>query len=142
MMAPVEQWDWTPLRTVCDRAGIANPLIAIIGEGYQMNPPSLVYAWTRVHRNARVMLVARDARTADVIVTAPGFRGDPRDGQPQLNAQNAALANALAHDPLVVGPMWIDVGVRRPMLVATFFNAARRAAAVQREPVSARPRGD
>jgi len=122
VMAPIEQWDWTPLRAASDRAGIRNPLIAIIGEGYQMNPPSIVYAWTRARRNARVMLVAKDARDADIIVTAPGFRGDPRDGQPQLNAYNEAVVSSLSHDSRVAGPFWIDVGVRRPMRIAAFFN--------------------
>lgn len=129
VMAPIEQWDWTPLRRLCDSRGITVPRIAVAGDGYQLSGPSVVYAWSAAARRAEMATGADAPRTADVIVTAPGFRGDPSDGQPPLNARNEAVARHFTRDPEFEGPFALDVGLHEPALVVAFVrrhHATRR----------------
>ena len=136
MMAPVEQWEWTPLRALVDRTGLARPRIGILGETYGFNGAQIRYAWQRVARDVRVRSLYRwdadppfnmpraieMAATADVVVTAPGARGDADDGQVPNNVYNAAFAEALQKDSRFAGPIRIDVGYREPHFVAVFFR--------------------
>ena len=136
MMAPTEQWDWTALRALTDRLGVARPVIATLGEGYAFNGPQIRYAWQRVHRDVRVLPLYRwdadppfdlrraveQAARAQIVVTVPGYRGEATDGQVPNNEHNARFAAALARDPRFAGPVAVDVGVRESVPVAVFIR--------------------
>lgn len=142
VMAPVEQWDWTPLHRFADARGLAQPRIAILGEGYAFNPPQIRYAWRPLRGWVPVMSLyewsggapfdlrrtVERAAAAQIVVTAPGYRGDPSDGQTPNNRYNEAFAAALARDPRFAGPYALDVGVRRPAPVQVFVVTPLRAA--------------
>ena len=135
VMAPVEQWDWTPLRRLAESRGIPNPRIGIVGDGYPFNTPQIRYAWYRAQRDTPAHALydaTRDGsfdlqRLLDrcaqmqIVVTAPGYRGDPSDGQPPNNAHNVEVARALARDPRFE-PVVIDVGTRSPVKVVAFLR--------------------
>jgi hypothetical protein len=136
LMAPVEQWDWTPLRAFADRLRAERPSIAILGEGYAFNAPQIRYAWQRVERDVPVHTLYRwdldppfvlsraveGASHAQIVVTAPGFHGEPSDGQLPSNRYNDLFAATLARDPRFAGPFPLDVGSREPAVVAVFVR--------------------
>jgi hypothetical protein len=135
MMAPVEQWDWTPLRRLAESRGMPNPRIGIVGDGYAFNTPQIRYAWFRAQRDtpAYALYDATRDRSFDlkrvldrsaemqIVVTAPGYAGDPSDGQPANNAHNAEVAAALARDPHFQA-ITVDVGTRRRVNVVAFLR--------------------
>ena len=57
-----------------------------------------------------------------VVITAPGFAGDPSDGQPRINAHNVEFARALMASGLFGGPFGVDVGINEPAKVAVFLR--------------------
>jgi hypothetical protein len=136
VFAPVEQWDWSPLREFADNLGKPRPVIATLGEGYQFNRPQIRYAWQRVRRDAQVLSLYRwdadppldlrgaieRATVADLVVTAPRYRGEATDGQLPNNVYNDVFTAALARDPRFHGPIALDVGVRQPVRVAVFVR--------------------
>lgn len=136
LMAPVEQWDWTALRTFTERLHVASPSIAILGEGYAFNAPQIRYAWQRAERDVPVDTLYRwdvdppfalsrvidEAAHSQIVVTAPGFRGEPTDGQVPNNRYNSLFTTALTHDPRFAGPFPVDVGVTERSVVAVFVR--------------------
>jgi hypothetical protein len=133
VMAPVEQWDFHPVKVFVDkRAHIAVPRIALMGAGYQLNPANIEEAWLRDGGDALSRTVWSDdydlahavafAATAQVVITAPGFMGDPRDGQTRVNVHNAEFANALQRSGLFAGPFGVEVGVNEPASVEVFLR--------------------
>lgn len=141
VMAPVEQWDFTPLRLFVDRTTrIAIPRVAVMGAGYQLNPANVECAWLDAGRDASVQVVWRPERgiagaaafatQADVAITAPQFSGDPSEKQPETNVHNAEFAKALAASGQFAGPFPIEVGVNERAQLAVFVR--RTAAPPQR----------
>jgi 4-amino-4-deoxy-L-arabinose transferase-like glycosyltransferase len=132
VMTPVEQWDFTPVKHFIDARGVRFPRIAVMGLGYALNPPQVEVAWLRAGSSALPRAVWRDdwdlrravafSATAQVAITAPGFAGDPSDGQPRINAHNVEYAQALIASGLFDGPFPIDVGVNEPARVAVFVR--------------------
>jgi hypothetical protein len=136
VMAPVEQWTWAPLHRAAAARHLAQPRIATLGEGYAFNPPQIRYAWPERRGYVAVAQLyewtagkpfalgpALDRAAAfDLVVTAPGYHGEPTDGQVPNNAYNAQFAAALARDPRFEGPYRIDVGLRRPAIVQLFVR--------------------
>ena len=138
VMAPVEQWDWQPLHRFALARGWARPRIEFLGEGHPFNPAQISYAWPELLGTLRVhqlyewsfgkpfdlQRTIERAATAQIVVTAPGYLGDARDGQPPNNRYNAAFAAALARDPRFEEPYALDLGVRRPAIVQVFVRRA------------------
>ena|GEM_PF-2874650 len=133
VMSPVEQWDFHPVKLFVDRTThIQIPRIAVMGAGYQLNPANVEEAWLRDGVDALSRLVWREdytlpnavayAASAQVVITAPEFRGDPTDAQPRVNGHNAEFARALTASGLFAGPFDIDVGVNEPARVAVFLR--------------------
>lgn len=133
VMAPIEQWDFHAVKVFVDNtARIRIPRIAVMGAGYQLNPANIEEAWLRDGVDAMSRTVWREdyelaravefASTAEVVITAPGFVGDPSDGQPRINAYNAEFARALAASGRFNGPFEIEVGVNEPARVAVFLR--------------------
>jgi hypothetical protein len=140
VMAPVEQWEWAPLRAFADARRMPHPRIAILGEGYAFNPPQIRYAWFRVRGDVPVrplyewttmphfglQQTIEHAATAELVVTAPGYQGEATDGQLPNNRYNGVFAAALAQDARFEGPYPVDVGMRRPMIVQVFVRRSSR----------------
>ena len=103
-----------------------------MGTGYQLNPANIEQAWLQSGTDALVRMVwkenyelreaVRFAATAQVVITAPGFLGDPRDGQPRVNVRNAEFAQAVAASGLFAGPYPVAVGVNEPATVVVFLR--------------------
>jgi len=133
VMAPIEQWDFHPVKVFVDNAThIRIPRIAVMGAGYQLNPANVEEAWLRDGVDAMSRNVWREdydlghavqfASSAQVVITAPGFQGDASDGQPRINAHNVEFARALVASGLFSGPFEIEVGVNEPAKVAVFLR--------------------
>lgn len=134
--APVEQWDFRVVKQLADRIGAPiHPRISVLGVGYAMNPPQVEAAWIRGNSDAPVRTLwgadreSFDMRrtldralSADIVITAPGFRGDRSDRQPRDNAFNVAFAQVLASTRLFAGPYTVEVGVNEPATVAVFVR--------------------
>ncbi|HEY2325589.1 MAG TPA: glycosyltransferase family 39 protein [Thermoanaerobaculia bacterium] len=136
VMEPAEQWDFHPVKVFVDRrAHIAAPRIALMGAGYQLNPASIEEAWLRDGGDALSRTIWTDdydlqravayAATAQVVITAPGYLGDPRDGASRVNVHNAEFAGALMQSSLFDGPYTIDVGVNEKASVEVFLRRTR-----------------
>jgi hypothetical protein len=103
-----------------------------MGAGYQLNPANIEQTWLQSGTDALVRMVwkenykldeaVRFAATAQVVITAPGFIGDPRDGQPRVNVHNAEFAQAVAASGLFTGPFPVAVGVNEPATVVVFLR--------------------
>jgi hypothetical protein len=129
VMAPIEQWDFTPVKRL---VASDQPRIALMGTGYQLNPANIEQAWLQSGTDALARMVwkenydlreaVRFAGTAQVVITAPGFVGDPRDGQPRVNIHNAEFAQAVAASGLFAGPYTVEVGVNEPATVVVFLH--------------------
>lgn len=130
VMAPVEQWDWSRLRELADRRGLHVPVVALKGEGYAMNVQQIIYGWASARRPVHVMLlvqpppvsIERAAKFAQIVVTAPGYRGEASDGQIPFNRDNDAFAALVSHDPRFTGPVRLDLGIDKPAVVSVFFK--------------------
>ena len=134
--APAEQWDWAPVRIVAESRGMLRPSIAILGESYGFNGPQIRHAWYRVERDVPVTSLYHpdvdpsfvmprmldEAAQSQMVITVPGLRGDPSDGQPPINVFNSAFAAALSHDPRFVGPIVLDVGAKEPVNAVVFLR--------------------
>jgi 4-amino-4-deoxy-L-arabinose transferase-like glycosyltransferase len=135
VMAPVEQWDLAPVKAVVDTY-VAAPLprIVVLGVGYALNPPQVEAAWIRNGGDALVRSLwragrpfdagaaVRFARTANVLIIAPGFTGDPKDGQPAENVHNDEVSRAVTASGAFDGPFFVSVGVNQPATVAVFVR--------------------
>jgi hypothetical protein len=136
VMAPVEQWDWRLLRSFALARGWPRPRIEILGEGHPFNPAQISNCWPEllgmlpIHQLYEwsfgkpfdLQRAVERAAAAQIVVTAPGYRGDARDGQPPNNRYNAAFAAALARDPRFEGPYALDIGVQQPAVVQVFVR--------------------
>lgn len=139
VMAPIEQWNWQPLHQFASARGWSRPRIVTLGEGYQFNAPQIRCAWPELRGNVPVgslyewskgqpfdlRAAVEGAASAQIVVTAIGYRGEATDGQVPNNRYNALFAEALARDGRFDGPYVLDVGTRHPVRVQVF---ARRGA--------------
>ena len=102
VMAPIEQWDFHPVKLFVDRTThVQIPRVAVMGAGYELNPANVEEAWLRDGVDALSRNVWREdyelsqavayASTAQVVITAPGFAGDPSDGQPRAPPLSSPL---------------------------------------------------
>ena len=136
VMAPVEQWNWSPLHRFADSRGLQRPRIATLGEGYAFNPPQIRYAWPELRgeipaeqlyewtsgKPFDLQRLLDRAAMAQLVVTAPGYRGEATDGQVPNNRYNTIFADALVRDQRFEGPYIIDVGLRRNTPVQVFVR--------------------
>jgi len=113
------------------------PRIAHLGSGPTFNPPAIEQAWVLRSRAARVWWLWRyedgppdwdsvlaSADSADVVVTAPGYQGDPADKQPLDNRHNAELASRLAALPAWDTPVELRLGPAGARVLAFFRRGA------------------
>jgi hypothetical protein len=129
VMSPIEQWDWSRLRDLADAHGQRRTVVAIKGTGYALNSPQILYAWGEAHRPVSVVELNEDpmaavehaARVAQVVVTVPGYRGEPSDAQVPLNLGNDAFAAAMERDSRFER-VRLDVGLRETAMVEVFFR--------------------
>ncbi len=137
-------WDWDPLYRICQKDGLKFPYIGYVGNAGQFCQPAIIAPWaSRGDWAVSEWLWQKDydgpfdmakmrAKMADrkVVITAPGFKvptdhsmlADPLQ---QDNANNAAFADAMTHEPGWLPPERFDIGVVNK---ATIWVFVRRSA--------------
>ena len=116
--ASVDQWDWEEVyRTAGDCPGGVSR-IAYIGGGGVYNRRQIEYPWVRRDLDIVVsklwtnvgapdwMQIERAARSADLVLTRPGYRDLPL----VVRLTNRELAARLEADPSFSGPFHVEMG--------------------------------
>jgi hypothetical protein len=136
VMARMDQWDWSKLRSFCQLHGIDHPAIAYLGNARTFNPPSIAYPW--VLRNETLPnvtwlwryeegaidwdKVAISANKSDIVLTAPTYVGMRTDKQDLDNQYNAHFAERLEHESKFCGPIHLQMGRFEPVDILVFVN--------------------
>jgi hypothetical protein len=136
VMARMDQWDWSPVRSLATALHIDRPSIAYLGHARTFNPPSLAYPWAAHHEPSPDVMwlwryedgpidwekVTVSARQSDIVLTAPRYIGLRTDKQDIDNQHNAEFAQRLSHDSVFCGPIPFKMGRFAPVEVLAFVN--------------------
>ena len=130
-MVRFDQWDWSPVRDIGNRCGIATPKISFLGGGRVFNPPSIQFPWLEQpaaggpaasnppnvkwlwrYENGPLdwQKIMDDSEKSDMLITAPHYVGEVREMEDLDNQYNAEFAQRLAKDPLFQGPFRLEMG--------------------------------
>ena len=104
-----DQWDWSQLRQLVQERGFTAPSIVHLGNGASFNTTQIEYFWAcrggewiperQLWRYEDGPIdwnkIDKELEGADVVMTAPGFLGDPKSKQPLDNQYNCKLADKL-----------------------------------------------
>ena len=134
----IDLWDWDPLLELCDQHGLRDPVVKHLGQAIAFNPPAVSYPWIRRGRTVHDSWlwrfeqgpidwdrIGREVSTADVVVTAPGYTGDPDDKEPLDNQHNAELVSRLETLSAFEPPTELRLG-RFDTRVLVFFRRRAR----------------
>ncbi len=136
VMARMDQWDWSKLRSFCQLHGIDHPAISYLGNARTFNPPSIAYPWVL---NNEVLpsvtwlwrfedgpidwdKVAMSANESDIVLTAPAYVGARADKQDLDNQYNAYFAERLEHESTFCRPTRLQMGRFEPIDILVFVN--------------------
>ena len=136
VMARSEQWDWAPVRELGVRCGLDIPTISYLGHGRGFNAPTITYFWVAQEgkfNDVRWLWrfedgpldwekVMSQADQSDIVVTAPGYIGAPRNSEDLDNQHNAEFAARLAQDPHFREPIRFEMGRFQPVEVLVYVN--------------------
>lgn len=138
VMARYEQWDWEPLRELALSHEISNPSIAFLGNGREFNWATIIYPWA-LHREGikEVNLLWRyedgsidweklmnAIDDSNIVLTAPGFIGEPADKQDLDNQYNDDFVERLSKDERFLGPFKLKVGRFVTTTIFVYINKA------------------
>jgi hypothetical protein len=131
--AEIEAWDWKPLQELCDQRGLRAPSVAHLGHGIAFNPPAIEYPWVLRGDEIREQWLWRyeqgpiswrgveeSVEGADVVVTAPDYRGDPEDKQDLDNAHNQEFAGVMRGRDDFEAPVALHMGNEGTLLLVYF----------------------
>jgi hypothetical protein len=106
-----EQWDWSSLHRIAPHARA----IAFLGYGHQFTEEAIRFPWLVAGDDVHVIRMwwaekqtidwnemMRDVNAADVVITAPGYRGHLADRHDLDNAHNAELVARLGPPTTVI----------------------------------------
>ncbi len=137
-----EQWDWEPLRRICEVYHIQNPLIAHLGVGGSFSPPQIAYPWFVADEPVRVEWLWRyeqgkidwqkvedSINSSDVVLTAPDFivaapqyAADPKYKGNLDNQHNAELAQRMEANSRFMKPIRLKMGRYTQVEVLVFVR--------------------
>jgi 4-amino-4-deoxy-L-arabinose transferase-like glycosyltransferase len=129
-------WDYEPIFAYCQSLGLRNPSVGMLGNGYAFNIAQARLGWAKHGQDIRkremlwryenrdfdMNAIAEKARKFDVILTAPGFRGDSGQHQELDNQHNDAFARVLQADPTFAPPKSFRMGREHPADVLVFVK--------------------
>lgn len=143
VMPRFDQWDWEPLQKLGQSCGLETPKISFLGYGRPFGPPQMEYPWvadaTSTSRTdlkvpepvwlwryedgaidwQKVMALTDQS---DMVLTAPGYMGEPRFKEDIDNEHNNEFADRLSHDPLFQVPVHLKMGRFAPVDVQVFLK--------------------
>jgi 4-amino-4-deoxy-L-arabinose transferase-like glycosyltransferase len=137
-MARFDQWDWTAARNISQSCGLEAPKISYLGDGLAFDMPQIEYSWiaqgqappevTWLWRSEDGELdwqkVMDSADQNDIVITAPGFAGEPLIKENLDNEHNAEFAERLSRDPRFRAPIRLAMGRFEPIEVLVFLKSA------------------
>lgn len=133
-----DQWDWDTVHQLSTKCGMAEPTIAYLGNGREFNPPQIARPWIDDRESPPDVLwlwryedgginwakVMEAADQHDIILTAPGYRGEPRFKEDADNVYNSEFAARLSRDPRFRGPFYLKMGRFTPVELLVYVKAA------------------
>jgi 4-amino-4-deoxy-L-arabinose transferase-like glycosyltransferase len=136
VMARRAQWNWESLHNISREHGQQEPVVSYLGNGRSLNSAQIQYAWVADGApKPGVKLLWRYEQGAidwdkvmeavdrsDLVITAPGYVGDPSDKQDLDNLHNAELAQKLSQDHRFEGPIRLGMGRFEPVEVQVFVK--------------------
>ena len=143
-MSRFDQWDWRPLRDIGQRCGIETPAISFLGAGRAFNPPAIAYPWIAAITSTRLkdldlppdpawlwhyedgpvdwQALMDAAGKSDIVLTVPGYLGEPRYKENLDNQHNDEFAERLSRDGRFQKPIRLEMGRFTPVEVLVFLN--------------------
>lgn len=142
-MVRFDQWDWSPVRDIADRCGIAWPKIAFLGSGRVFNPPSIQspwldrpvlkpspimdvpnvkWLWRYEHGNINWQEIMELTSKSDIVLTAPHYVGEERNKEDLDNQYNLEFLNRLSQEQAFEGPVRLKLGRFEPVEIDVFVK--------------------
>ncbi len=133
-----DQWDWTAARNISQSCGLNAPKISYLGDGLAFDMPQIEYSWiaqglappdvTWLWRYEDGPLdwqkTMDSAEQSDMVITAPGFVGEPLIKENLDNEHNAEFADRLSRDPRFGAPVRLAMGRFEPIEVLVFVKSS------------------
>jgi 4-amino-4-deoxy-L-arabinose transferase-like glycosyltransferase len=142
-MLRFDQWDWSPVRDISTRCGVAAPKVSFLGSGRAFTPPAIQFAWLEqppANRHDATnppyvkwlwryeygpldwQKVMEAADQSDLAITAPAYMGEAGNMEDQDNQHNAEFAARLSQDPHFQKPIRLEMGRFEKFEVDVFLN--------------------
>jgi len=129
------QWNWEPLKAIARSHNIENPSIAHLGNGTAFTSQHMQYPWVRLGERVRARWLWRyedgdikwdqideKIKDRDLVLTAPGYKGNPLDNQHLDNQNNSEFARRLRQDPGFLDPIVLFLGRSDPVEILVFVR--------------------
>jgi 4-amino-4-deoxy-L-arabinose transferase-like glycosyltransferase len=138
-----DQWDWSQVRDIADRCGVASPTVAFLGQGRIFNPPSIQAPWLDERRvvpsgimsvpNVKLLWRYEDgpikwqelmslARQSDIVLTAPQYVGEVDNKEDLDNEHNREFLRRLSQESGFDGPIQLEMGRFEPVEIDVFVK--------------------
>lgn len=142
-MSRFDQWNWEPIWQISRGCGVASPTIGYLGGGREFTPPAIQYPWVKNVYSTRLSTFGfpdvswlwryedgpinwnrfeETVSSKDIVITAPGYAGDPANGDVLDNQHNTELADRLSTDRHFKSPVHLILGRFEPVRVDVFVN--------------------
>lgn len=134
----IDEWNWDGLYALVESHGLREPLIEHLGNGITFNPAAIEWPWISRGQAVREEWIWRfeqgpidwrrvglQADSADVLVTAPAWPGDPRDQQPLDNEYNREFERRLMATRLFDPPDTLRLGTSHTLVLVFFRRLGR-----------------
>jgi len=129
------QWNWGPLRDIAISHNITSPSIAHLGNGSSFSSHHMKVAWGRQgegisakwlwrHENGEIdwAKIENDLLNVNIVLTAPGYKGNPLDKQELDNQHNTEFAERLRLDKRFMAPITLKMGITKPVEILVFVR--------------------
>ena len=129
------QWDWEPLRKIGLSHDILLPTIAHLGNGTSFSSHHIKVPWIMQGQKITAQWLWRyefgeidwaqiDDRLLDfdIVLTAPGYKGNPLDKQELDNQHNSEFADRLRQNRRFMPPITLTMGITKPVDILVFVR--------------------
>jgi len=129
------QWDWEPLRKVGLSHNMLLPSIAHLGNGtsfssHHMKVPWIMrrqkitakWLWRYEHGEIDWAKIDDSLSNIDIVLTAPGYKGNPLDKQELDNQHNTEFVERLLLDKRFMAPIILTMGIKKPIEILVFVR--------------------
>lgn len=143
VMSRIDQWNWQPLLGIERACRLPAARIAYLGDGRELDPPAIAYPWVMAVYPTRLSAfdfpdpkwlwryeegpidwrrVMAGAEASDIVVTAPGYTGDPTNREDLDNQHNGEFVERMVHDPAFQRPLYFETGRFAPLAIDVFVK--------------------